>query len=100
MSETYTLGIWLTKPGLEQTFKDAWSEFARATSKQCEGAISAVLLEDAANPRRFISSGPWRSEADIAAWRASALFAENVARIKPMLESFEPGMFTPVCKIE
>jgi heme-degrading monooxygenase HmoA len=98
--EVYTLGAWIVKPGFEAQFKQAWSEFAKSTKASFAGAISAVLLQDTTNPRRFISVGPWRSERDIAEWRASEAFAEAIARIKPMLESFEPGSFWPVYKAE
>jgi heme-degrading monooxygenase HmoA len=97
--EVYTLGIWLVKPGFEASFKQAWSEFAEWSKSNSQGAMSAVLLQDTTNPRRFVSAGPWRSEQDIAEWRASDGFAQALARIKPMLESFEPGSFWPVYKV-
>jgi heme-degrading monooxygenase HmoA len=98
--EVYTLGIWLVKPGFEDAFTQAWSDFARWSKSACEGAMSVVLLRDSANPQRFISVGPWRSADDVAAWRETAEFKNAVASIRPMLESFEPGSFVPVLRLE
>jgi heme-degrading monooxygenase HmoA len=98
-SEVYTSGIWIAKEGQESTFIEAWSAFARWSKEHCAGAMSVVLLRDNANPRRFISVGPWRCADDVAAWRQTDEFKSAVARMQPMLESFEPGMFTPVVKV-
>lgn len=96
MGQTYSAGIWIVQPGEEEAFKGAWSDFARATFEHFDGALSVVLLQDSANPRRFISVGAWRDEAAIAAWRSSEEFADAMSRIKPTLESIETGIFSPV----
>jgi heme-degrading monooxygenase HmoA len=96
----YTLGIWTVKPGMEQQFIDTWSEFATWSKSSFAGAMSVVLLQDRENPRRFISVGPWRSSEDIAQWRGSEGFKSRVKTLQPMLERFEPGSFTAVCRIE
>jgi heme-degrading monooxygenase HmoA len=98
--EVYTLGVWVVKPGFEDAFTQAWSEFARWSKSACAGARSVVLLRDTANPRRFISVGPWRSEEDVTAWRETGEFKSAVAKMRPMLESFEPGSFVPVFRLE
>ncbi|HKU68108.1 MAG TPA: antibiotic biosynthesis monooxygenase family protein [Candidatus Baltobacteraceae bacterium] len=97
-SELYTMGIWNVKAGMEPQFIDAWSQLARWTKSACAGAESVVLLQDSANPRRFVSVGPWRSAADVAAWRETDEFENAVAQMRPMLESFEPGTLTPVVR--
>jgi heme-degrading monooxygenase HmoA len=98
-SELYTAGIWVAKPGCEEAFKQAWEELARWTHATFEGAISVVLLQDTANPRRFISVGPWRSSDDIEKWRATDEFKNAVGRMRPLLESFEPGSYVPVVNL-
>jgi heme-degrading monooxygenase HmoA len=100
VSEIYTSGIWIVKPGLEEQFKQAWLEFAQWTKARFDGAISVVLLQDTSDPRRFISVGPWRSQDDIDAWRASSEFAHAVGRIRPMLESFQAATLAAACKVE
>ncbi len=99
-SELYTLGIWVVKPGLEEAFLEEWSRFAQWTKSACAGAESVVLLQDSVNPRRFISVGPWRSAQDVAAWRETEQFKAAVSRMRPMLESFEPGSFVAVRRFE
>ena len=84
----YTLGIWTVRPGHEDEFVQAWQEFAAATATDHPGA-RATLLQDRDVPNRFISSGPWESLEQIAAWRASATFADGLARIRGSLEGFE-----------
>jgi heme-degrading monooxygenase HmoA len=98
-SEIYTLGVWIVKAGSEDAFVHAWSEFALQTKAEFDGAISVVLLKDATNPRRFVSVGPWRSEEDVTRWRESEAFKDAIGRIKPLLESFQPGSFSPVYRI-
>lgn len=61
---------------------------AAATAAEHPGA-RATLLRDRDAPNRFISSGPWESLEEIAAWRASVTFADGLARIRGTLESFE-----------
>jgi heme-degrading monooxygenase HmoA len=39
----------------------------------------------------FVSFGRWDSVETVEAWRASAPFKEGVARIRELLDAFEPG---------
>jgi quinol monooxygenase YgiN len=85
----YTAGTWIVKPGQEAQFVEVWRELATGSAREFPGA-SAVLLRDRDRPNVFLSCGPWRSLEQIEAWRASALFQESLAKIRPLLESFEP----------
>jgi heme-degrading monooxygenase HmoA len=96
----YTLGIWLVKAGKEDDFIQAWSAFAEWTKSSFGGARSVILLRDRSEPRRFVSVGPWRSDKDVEEWRASEGFRTRVEQLKPMLERFEPGSYTPVVNLE
>jgi heme-degrading monooxygenase HmoA len=95
----YTMGVWVAKPGKEEQFVDAWREMAAWTASSFEGTTTALLLRDQNDGRRFVSFGPWRSEEDVAAWRASEGFRDRVQGLQPLLERFEPGSFTAVCRI-
>jgi heme-degrading monooxygenase HmoA len=99
MSDLYTVGIWIVKPGKEDEFVKAWSALAEWTKSTFEGAGSATLLRDQGQPNRFVSFGPWRSEADIAQWRSSDRFRDGVSAVRPLLEEFQPGTFTAVYKL-
>ena len=61
MGQPYTMGTWVTQPEKEDAFVAAWREFADWTSREVGGATSALLLRDVAEPRRFVSIGPWES---------------------------------------
>ncbi|HEY6958934.1 MAG TPA: antibiotic biosynthesis monooxygenase family protein [Candidatus Limnocylindria bacterium] len=85
----YTSGVWQVKPGRADEFVEAWTEFARWTSERVPGSRRAVLVRDTADLHRFMSFGPWESEAAIAAWRDLDGFKQRVGRIRDLLERFE-----------
>jgi heme-degrading monooxygenase HmoA len=93
VNELYTCGIWTVKPGNEDEFVAAWEALARWTAEHVPGASWATLVQQEDQPNRFLTFGPWESAEAIDAWRASEGFREGIARIRPLLESFEPGTF-------
>ncbi len=90
-SGPWTLGIWTTKEGREAEFQAAWREFASWTAANQPGAGEAFLLRDVANPRRFISFGPWSGAEAIAAWRQTEGFTTFVAVARELCEDFQPN---------
>lgn len=98
MNEIYTVGIWIAKPGQEEAFADAWRAMAEATAAEFAQA-RGTLLRDTGNPRRFISFGPWDSLETIETWRSSTAFKEGVARMRDLLESFEPGTYEVLAEV-
>ncbi len=85
----YTLGIWTVREGSEDEFVEAWTRMADETRLQFTSA-TGTLLRDADRTNRFISFGPWESADQVAQWRASSAFIAGQARLRPLLESFEP----------
>ncbi len=94
----YTLGIWTVKAGQESEFVEAWREMAERTAAEFP-APSAMLLQDRDRSNVFISYGPWPSLEDIVSWRGSATFEQGVARIRAVLDGFEPHTMDPVVTI-
>lgn len=92
MTRSYTVGIWKVRRGREEDFVAAWRAMGEATLTAFPSA-HGTLLRDAGNPGRFISFGPWESREQIEAWRASAPFQEGLARLRDLLEDFEPATF-------
>lgn len=92
MAEIYTVGIWTVKAGREEEFVAAWRAMGEATIAEFPAA-HGTLLREVASPSRFISFGPWDSLEEVDAWRASAPFEEGVARIRELLDGFEPGTY-------
>jgi len=86
------------KPGREEEFISAWRDLATRTESDFPGA-SAMLLRDRDIPGLFVSSGPWDSLEQIAMWRAATTFGEGVAKIRELLDGFEPHTMDPVVTI-
>jgi len=93
------MGVWVTKPGHEEDFIATWRELGDWTQTEIGGNASAKLLRDLADPRRFVSIGPWDSLEAIEAWRALPGFRERVARMRELLDSFEPYTLDLVAEV-
>lgn len=98
MSEVWTLARWVAEPGREDEFVEAWRDLATWTVDEFPDA-SGTLLRDRDTPNVFFSFGPWRDLDEAQAWRASDGFRERVARIRELLEGFEPHMLDPVTRV-
>ncbi len=92
----YSLGIWTVRAGRERDFIREWENFAAWTANNQPGAVEAKLLQDLANPRKFISFGPFKSQEAINAWRETSEFKGFVDKVRVMCESFLPHTMKPV----
>jgi hypothetical protein len=50
----------------------------------------ALLLRDVESPETFVSFGQWASAAAVRSWRALEGYQERVARLREVVERFEP----------
>ena len=91
MSQPYTFGVWIVKPGREEDFVAGWRELAEWTAANAPGAGIGRLLQDEDQPTRFISIGPWDDKDAIAASRSQLGFQERIAKLREMLETFTPA---------
>jgi heme-degrading monooxygenase HmoA len=93
----YTHTSWIVKEGRESEFVERWNEWADWTRRQ--GLASrALLLRDVDDPRHFVSFGPWESMQAVGSWRAQAGYGERVARLREVVEHFEPRTFEVVAE--
>lgn len=92
----FTLAEWEVRPGNEAAFIEAWDAFARWTAAHQPGVIVGVLLQDAADRRRFVSYGPWDGRVRIAAWRKTPEFQEAFARFRNLCTAIRPPEMTCV----
>jgi heme-degrading monooxygenase HmoA len=99
VGQLYSSGIWIAKPGREAEFVAAWDEFASWSLSAIDGASWAVLLKDRSQSNRFVSFGPWDSLEQMEAWRSHPVFAERVARIRPLIEGMEPSTLEAVVEV-
>lgn len=88
MSQPYTYGVWIVKPGREDDFVAAWREMAEWRAAHAPGVGAAQLLQDEDQPLRFISVGPWDDKDALAASRSKLGFQERIARLREMLETY------------
>jgi heme-degrading monooxygenase HmoA len=93
----YTMGVWQVKAGCEEDFVAAWQEMAEWTMREVEGAQpGGTLLRDREQPSRYVSFGPWPDDKTIAGWRENPGFKERVARMRDLLQDFNPAILDPV----
>jgi quinol monooxygenase YgiN len=96
MGDLYTHGVWIAKPGREDEFVAAWSELAEWTERDVAPAAIGTLLRDLTTPNRFISFGPWESMEQIEDWRGRHGWKTRVARLRELLDAFEPSTLEQV----
>jgi len=91
MSQPYTYGVWIVKPGREGDFIAGWRDLAEWTTANAPGAGSVQLFQDEDQPSRFLSLGSWDDKDAIAAWRSQLGFQERVAKLRELLETYTPA---------
>jgi heme-degrading monooxygenase HmoA len=88
---TYSVTIWVVKPGREDDFVRAWRELADHTARQMVGRKERTkLLRDRDQPNRFVTMAPWDSAATLRAWRAGPEFGQRITEMRALLEDFTP----------
>ena len=95
MSDTYTSGTWVPYPGKEQTFVEAWAQFAQWASGQ-PGAGALTLAQDVYNPERYLSFGDWETGEAARDWKASPEFQERIAHVLEHVAEFNSSELTLV----
>jgi hypothetical protein len=50
-------------------------------------------VKDVENPQTYVSFGPWVSVEVVRSWRSLAGYHERVARLRDVVDSFEPQTF-------
>lgn len=97
MARPYTHTTWKVKPGREREFVERWGDWAEWSHR--EGLTApGMLLRDADNPEWFVSFGPWESMQAIRSWRTLTGYQERVARLREVVDHFEPRTLEIVAK--
>jgi heme-degrading monooxygenase HmoA len=87
---THTTGR--VKPGHEREFVERWSDWVEWSRR--EGLREdAILLRDVESQDAFVSFGPWESVDTVRGWRALPGYQERVARLREVVDAFEPRTF-------
>jgi len=58
-----------------------------------------LLLQDAEQPQRFISVGPWKDVPAVQAWRSTLEFGAFMQRAKEFCTDILPVIMKPVVRI-
>ena len=90
MTETITTGTWIVEESKAAAFIDAWADFA-AWASSVPGAGTLRLSRDGADPRRYVSFGPWESLEAVHAWKAMPEQRERMAKVLQHVDDFHPS---------
>jgi heme-degrading monooxygenase HmoA len=90
IGQPYTCGIWTVRDGAEDEFVVRWTELVRS-ARTLTGSESFLLIQDRADPHRFISFGSWDEWTTVDAWRTGAEFAGAMKACRELCEDFRPN---------
>ncbi len=96
----YAVGEWKVKDGREREFTQAWLEFALWTAKHVRGAGVGRLLQDANDPTRFISFGPWSGLEAARTWREPPEFKAFFLKAREMCQTISPQTLNEVASTQ
>jgi len=95
MGELVTTGVWTIRPGHEQDFVQAWTEFA-AWAGTMPGAGTLRLGFTVTDPARYVSFAAWDSADAAHAWKQTPEFRERMAQVMVHVAGFEPAELSVV----
>jgi heme-degrading monooxygenase HmoA len=98
MAETYTSGVWIVKPGEEDAFIQAWTEFVTWGSSM-SGSGEFRLVRDLEQPGRYSSFAPWESFDAQQAWKEHPEFRERIMRVRSHCADFQPSIYELVTQV-
>ena len=98
MTETYTSGAWVVKPGKEDAFVEEWKAFV-AWASSMPGSGTFRLVRDVEDPRKFMSFAPWESFEAQRDWKELPEFRERLMRVRSQCEDFQPATLELVAKV-
>ena len=98
MTETYTSGAWTVKPGEDDAFVAAWTEFVTWASEM-PGSGTFRLVRDVEQPNRYQSFAPWESFEAQQAWKELPEFRERIMRVRAHCDDFQPSVLELVTQV-
>jgi heme-degrading monooxygenase HmoA len=93
----YTHTTWRVKAGREGEFVQRWGDWVDWSRDQGLTA-PALLLRDAEDSQMFVSFGPWENMSAVRSWRALPGYQEQVARLRDVIDDFEPRTLEVVAR--
>jgi heme-degrading monooxygenase HmoA len=99
LGQPYTSGRWLVKEGRVDEFIGQWTEFTEWSRDSVDGAQHFALIQDANDPRRFLSFGAWEDGDSVRAWRGTPEFGERLGACRELCDEFEAHDFSLVSEV-
>ena len=90
MTETYTSGIWVVKPGEDDALVEEWRSFVTWAGSM-PGSGTFRLVRDTDRPSIYMSFAPWESFDAQQAWKELPEFRERIGRVRSHCEDFQPS---------
>jgi heme-degrading monooxygenase HmoA len=98
LTETYTSGAWIVKPGDEDAFVREWTAFVTWASGM-SGSSTFRLVRDLDRAGRYTSFAAWESFEAQQAWKELPEFQERIMRVRSHCEDFEPSTLELVAEV-
>ena len=87
MTDVWTHGRWIVRPGQEDELVRALTELSRAAQRELDAPLP-TLLRDREQPNVFLTFACWASDDDIERFRA--FLFPRLGPLRKLLEGFEP----------
>lgn len=87
--QSYTMGIWNTKPGKEEEFIKLWTDFAKNVTESANDKGSGRLLQYPDNSTKFVSFAIWDNVEDIKAMRESQTIKTFIAKLDEIMVDYK-----------
>jgi heme-degrading monooxygenase HmoA len=94
LGQPFTSGNWLVRAGSEQEFINRWTALTLWSRREARGAQFFYLIQDARDPRHFLSFGAWDDSEAVRVWREQPQFGELLGACRALCEEFEAHDFT------
>lgn len=98
MTETYTSGVWIVKPGEEEAFVEEWTDFV-TWAGSFAGSGTFRLVRDLDRPGAYLSFAPWESFDAQRTWKEQPEFRERIVRVRSHCEDFQPSTHEVVTEV-
>ena len=92
----FTHAMWLVCAGNERLFIEKSEQLAEVFGQLDEKPLWGSLVQSTQNSRLFHSFGPWRSERDIAAMRATPEVQAQFSALIALCDEATPSTFVEV----